>query len=127
MKVLSVAVCGWVRNDLNWDETEPEHGKYDFADYDRLMSELDQFKIRAFFILDYGNSLYDAGAPPRTDAARQAYVRWAVAAAKHFHDRGITWEIYNEPNNSMFWPQQTKAAEYIALALAVSHALRDVV
>ena len=35
------------------------------------MSELDQFKIRALFILDYGNPLYDGGAPPRTDSRSQ--------------------------------------------------------
>ena len=127
MKMIADAGFRWVRMDFKWDLTERERGKYDFAAYDQLMSDLDPFKIRALFILDYGNSLYDAGAPPRTDAARQAYVSWAVAAAKHFQDRGVSWEIYNEPNNSMFWPPKPKAAEYIALALAVGRAFRAAV
>ena len=127
IKLLAEAGFRWVRMDLNWDATERERGQYDFTAYDRLMSELDQFNIRALFILDYGNSIYDAGAPPRTDAARQAYVRWAVAAAKHFQSRGVIWEIYNEPNNSMFWPPKPKAAEYIALALAAGRAFRATV
>lgn len=127
IRLIAEAGFRWVRMDLNWDATERERGQYDFAAYDRLMSELDQFKIRALFILDYGNSIYDAGAPPRTDVARQAYVRWAVAAAKHFQNRGVSWEIYNEPNNSMFWPPKPKATEYIALALAVGRAFRATV
>jgi hypothetical protein len=127
IKLIAEAGFRWVRMDLNWDATERERGQYDFAAYERLMSELDQFNIRALFILDYGNSIYDGGAPPRTDAARQAYVRWAVAAAKHFQNRGVIWEIYNEPNNSMFWPPKPKAAEYIALALALGRAFRATV
>jgi hypothetical protein len=59
------------------------------------------------FILDYGNPLYGDGAP-RTEQARNAFARWAVAAAQHFANRGVMWEVYNEPNNGMFW-QPTNA------------------
>src|SRR6185436_14064587 len=102
-------------------------GRYDFAAYDRLMAGLELHKLRALFILDYGNPLYDNGAPPRTDVSRQAFVRWSVAAAKHFAGRGVIWEIYNEPNHSMFWPPRPNAQEYVALALAVGRAFRDAV
>jgi hypothetical protein len=124
IKLISDAGFRWVRMDFKWDETERELGRYDFAAYDRLMSELDQFNIRALFILDYGNPLYDAGAPPRTDAARQAFTLWAVAAAKHFQNRGVIWELYNEPNIALFWPPKPKADEYISLALSVGRAFR---
>src|SRR5882724_414268 len=123
MKMIADAGFRWVRMDFKWDLTELEHGQYDFAPYDRLMSELDQFNIRALFILDYGHPLF-GGWPPRRDAARQAFTRWAVAAAKHFQGRGIIWEVYNEPNNSVFWPPKPKADEYIALALGVGRAFR---
>ena len=90
--------------DLKWDLTEPARGQYDFAPYDRLMSGLDQHRLRALFILDYTNPLYDGGAPPRTESSRQAFARWAVAAAKHFAGRKVIWETYNEPNHAQFWP-----------------------
>jgi hypothetical protein len=127
IKLIADAGFHWVRMDFKWDATERERGRYDFAVYDRLMSELDQFNIRALFILDYGNPLYDAGAPPRTDAAREAFTLWAVAAAKHFQGRAIIWEIYNEPNNGRFWPPKPRADEYIALALSVGRAFRATV
>jgi polysaccharide biosynthesis protein PslG len=123
IKLIADAGFRWVRMDFVWDVTERERGRYDFAAYDRLMSELDRFNIRALFILDYGHRLY-GGWPPRSEAAQQAFARWAVAAAKHFSNRGVIWEVYNEPNVKLFWPPRPKAEEYIALALGVGRAFR---
>ena len=125
MKMLSEAGFRWVRMDFVWEVTEPEKDKYDFAPYDRLMSAAEPFGIHALFILDYRNHLYDGGAPPRTENTRQAFARWAVAAAKHFAGRGIIWETYNEPNVAQFWPPRPNVNDYVALALAVGRAFRE--
>jgi hypothetical protein len=125
VKMIAAAGFRWVRMDFKWDETEREPGQYDFSDYDRLLSALDESKIHALFILDYGNPLYDKGAPPRTAEARQAFARWAVAAAKHFSNRGVVWEVYNEPNHDQFWPPRPNANEYVELVLAVGRAFRS--
>ena len=125
IKMIADAGFRWVRMDFKWDLTERERGRYDFSEYDRLMKALDEYHIRALFILDYGNPLYDNGNPPRTAAAQQAFARWASAAAKHFSNRGIMWEIYNEPNNSVFWPPGSNVNEYVELALAVGRAFRS--
>jgi len=51
--------------DFGWEATEKKKGEYDFSAYDRLVAALDKFKIRAVFILDYGNPLYaDPGDVP---------------------------------------------------------------
>jgi hypothetical protein len=125
MKMIAAAGFRWVRMDFKWDVTERERGRYDFTEYDRLMKALDEYKIQGLFILDYGNPLYDQGSPPRTAETKQAFARWAVAAAKHFSNRGVLWEIYNEPNISMFWPPRPNAKEYIDLALTVGKAFRS--
>src|SRR5882724_3196732 len=78
--------------------------------------------IRALFILDYGNPLYTEGKSVRTPAARDAFVKWAVAAAKHFAGRGVVWELFNEPNIAIFWPPQPNVDEYKALADEIGHA-----
>jgi len=127
MKMLAAAGVKWVRMDFKWDLTETVKGTYDFTPYDRLMSALTPFALRALFILDYGNPLYEDGGPPRTDASRQAFARWAVAAARHFAGRGIIWETYNEPNNPMFWSPRPKVTEYAALAKVVGRAFREAV
>lgn len=123
--MISDAGFRWIRMDLKWDLTETEKGNYDFSAYDRLMSSLAPFGIRPLFILDYSNPLYDGNAPPRSDAARKAFARWAVAAGKHFANHGALWEIYNEPNHSLFWPPKPKVEDYVALALEVGKAFRQ--
>lgn len=125
IKLIADAGFRLVRMDLKWDVTERERGRYDFTEYDRLMKALDEYRIRALFILDYGNPLYDHGAPPLTEETQQAFAHWAAAAARHFSNRGIIWEIYNEPNNSMFWAPRPNVNEYIKLALAVGRAFRS--
>lgn len=124
LKLLAEAGFRWVRMDLKWDATEKTPGQYDFTDYDHLIAALEPYHLRALFILDYGNPLYDNGAPPRTEASRDAFAKWAVAAATHFKGRGVLWELYNEPNHSLFWPPDPNVEEYIALALAVGRAFR---
>jgi hypothetical protein len=124
IKMIADAGFRWVRMDFKWEVTEKARGVYDFAPYERLMAALDENHLRAYFILDYGNPLYTPDKAVRTEEARQAFARWAVAAAKHFHDRGIIWELFNEPDIEIFWPPQPNVDEYIALALTVSRAWR---
>ncbi len=102
LEMLAAAGFRWVRMDLRWQDTEKSVGIYDFSAYDRLLASLDKFQIRALLILDYGNPLYDHGLPPSTDEDRLAFARWAVAAVTHFKDRGVLWEIWNEPNIQIF-------------------------
>src|ERR1044072_8257256 len=127
LALLAQSGVRWVRMDLKWDQTEKEPGRYDFTAYERLMKALESERLRVLFILDYGNPLYQDGAPPRNEATRQAFARWAVAAAKHFGGRGALWEVYNEPNHSLFWPPKPNVQEYVELALAVGRAFRAAV
>lgn len=127
VKMIADAGFHWVRMDFIWEITERERGRYDFSAYDRLLKELEPVNIRALFILDYGNPLYTNGKSVRTLEARQAFARWAVAAAEHFSGRGVLWEMFNEPNAPLFWPPEPKADEYIALASEVGRAFRAAV
>src|SRR5205823_7504269 len=97
-----------------------------FAAYDRLMASLAPHHIRALFILDYTNPLYDNDQSPHTDEGRAAFAHWAAASARHFRGRGILWEMYNEPNIG-FWRPKPNVDDYTQLALAVGKALRAAV
>ncbi|HWB57907.1 MAG TPA: cellulase family glycosylhydrolase [Chthoniobacteraceae bacterium] len=124
MEMIAAAGFKWVRMDFAWGGTEREKGVYDFSAYDRLVAALDKQKMRAVFILDYGNKLYDSGNSPRTDETRAAFAKWAAAAVKHFSGRGYLWEMWNEPNGG-FWKPKVNVDEYIALTKATAKALRD--
>lgn len=61
----------WIRMDVMWDRIETQHGIYNFDAYDVLVQQLQTHKVRAIFILDYMNALYDNNQSPYTDAGRQ--------------------------------------------------------
>jgi hypothetical protein len=124
MDMLAAGGSRIVRMDFAWGGTEREKGRYDFSAYDRLMMALEPRGIRALFILDYSNKLYDNDLSPCSDEGRAAFARWAAAAAVHFQGRGILWEMYNEPN-IFFWRPKPDVAQYAKLALAVGKALRE--
>ena len=124
IEMIAAAGFKWVRMDFVWAATEKRRGVYDFSEYDRLMTGLERHGLRALFILDYGNPLYTPDKAVRSDEARQAFARWAVAAAQHFGGRGVLWEVFNEPNVELFWPPRPNVDEYIALALAVGRSFR---
>src|SRR3954447_22228839 len=72
MQMLADAGFKWVRMDFTWGGTERKKGEYDFSRYDGLIKSLEPHGIRALFILDYANRLYDDGLPPHTDEGRAA-------------------------------------------------------
>jgi len=123
LEMLAAGGFHWVRMDFSWGGTEKRPGEYDFSAYDRLQASLEAHKLRALFILDYGNRLYEPDSSVATEAGRQAFGRWAAAAAVHFQGQGILWEIWNEPNGS-FWKPKANADDYAALALAAAKAIR---
>jgi len=124
MKLLAASGVRWIRTDFYWQTVETEKGSYDFSPYDRLITTLEQYHLRAILILDYSNKLYDEGHSPHTAEGRAAFAHWAAAAAQHFRGRGILWEIYNEPNIH-FWTPSPKVDDYIALALECARAMHD--
>lgn len=112
----------WVRRDLFWHVVEPKKGEWDWTIYDRLLSDLKPLKIKPVFILCYGNGLYQPDAP-RTPEARAAFCRYVQKAVSRYKDRGIIWELWNEPNNH-HWQPKPDVKEYIQLALEASRAFK---
>lgn len=136
-----IAAAGFkfIRMDFGWSGIEKKKGEYEWSDYEDLVRNLEKRSMRAVFILDYSNPLYEETVtspnpfdqkPQTTVAAPQhpesiaAYARWAAAAAKQFHGRHVIWEIWNEPN-IQFWTPKPDARQYAALALAACRAIRN--
>lgn len=113
----------FVRMDFSWVAIEKKQGEYDFKAYHELVDSLATKGIRALFILDYGNPLYDKDMAPHTDEGRAAFAKFAAAGAAHFKGKGVLWEIWNEPN-IFFWRPQPKVEDYVKLAKVVYPALK---
>jgi hypothetical protein len=97
---------------------------YEFGPYDQLTDALAKRGIRALYILDYSNKLYESDQSVRTEEGRRAFARFAAAAARRYRAHGILWELWNEPNIS-FWKPQPNVNDYMALAKAVFPAIRE--
>jgi hypothetical protein len=129
----------FIRMDFGWAGIEHQRGEYDFSAYDELTSNLERRGLRALYILDYSNPLYEdeqltknpiTGREERNTASPQhpesvaAFARWATASAKHFQGRRVIWEIWNEPN-IFFWRPKPDVTEYNVLASATAEAIRE--
>jgi beta-xylosidase len=139
LDLIAAAGFKFIRMDFHWSGIEREKGAYDWSAYDELTANLEKRGLRALYILDYSNPLYEpavtsphpiTGQPHQTTGSPQhpesiaAFAKWAAAAARHFAGRKIIWEIWNEPNGH-FWAPQPDAQQYAALALATARAVRE--
>lgn len=111
----------WIRFDVKWSDVQ-WHGRtsWDWRKYDPLV---DAARARGFMVL--ANLAYSpswarpAGTSdkfgPDTADRRAAYSTFVAQAVTHFAGRVSNWEIWNEPNGSMFWQPRPSAADYTAL------------
>ena len=126
----------WGRFDLIWwSLCELTQGEYEFIspDYpgyqnwnvDLAISKMKARHIEPFPILCYGNSLYDGGQGPYTAAGRTAFGNYCYAAVDRYKDSVTYWEIWNEPNQSLFWGATPNAAHYAELAKVAAQRIRE--
>jgi polysaccharide biosynthesis protein PslG len=125
LDLIAAAGFKFIRMDFVWSSIERKKGEYDWAGYDELLRNLDQRGIRAMFIFDYSNGLYEQdNASPQHPESVAAFAAWAGAAAKRYRGRRVLWEIWNEPNIS-FWKPKPDVEQYLALASATCKAVRE--
>jgi len=119
------------RTDLKWAQVEQVHEVYDWTLYDTLITALEARGIRPYFILDYNNTIAPYSASTEltgiaTEAQLAGFVAFAVAAVNRYKDKGIIWEIWNEPNLDVFWAPTNDVDAYCDLVKTVVPAIRTV-
>lgn len=127
---------GAARTGIVWSNIEKVKGVYDFSKADRMIDALTTHGVRPLWVLAFDNPLYNPpgtaskrkkgmhGAPVNAEG-REAYARFAAAAAKHYAGRGVIWEIWNEPNYDRFWYPAPDPDEYAQLAVPTARAIRE--
>ncbi|HBH82429.1 MAG: hypothetical protein A2X05_06730 [Bacteroidetes bacterium GWE2_41_25] len=141
LDMIAKAGFKFIRMDFAWQNTERAKGVYDWSAYEELTANLTKRGIRALYILDYSNALYEdqveskdpiSGkiqkgiAAPRKPESVEAFAKWASEAVKHFRGSNIIWEIWNEPN-IFFWRPAPDVENYNKLALATCKAIKSAV
>ena len=90
----------YVRDEWGWDAIEKTKGVYEmYPAGQHKLDALNAAGIKVIFILDYGNKLYDNPLDP------DAFAKFAAWAAKTYKGKVAAWEIWNEPDNFMFYKQ----------------------
>ena len=78
--------------------------------------------IQLTFIMDYGNTLY--GTDPTTTTWLNGFTNYAKAATTHYKGDGNIWEIWNEPNGSLWQSGSSNPTQYMNLVKQVVPAIR---
>ena len=115
-----------VRLQTGWQKTETTEGVYDFQWLDDAVNDLQANGIDPFLSLSYGNQIYcddlsrypnihNGGVghiPVETERERTGWQNYVRALVEHFKDRIRYFEIWNEPDVSVFcqckelsWPE----------------------
>ena len=114
-----------VRLQTGWQKTEKTKGVYDFSWLDAVVDRLLGAGVTPFLSLSYGNRLYcgdernypnigngGVGHIPVVSAEeREGWQRYVRATVEHFKDRIDHYEVWNEPDVSVFcqvnmpWPE----------------------
>jgi polysaccharide biosynthesis protein PslG len=130
---------GSVRLALYWGEVEPRRGAWDFAAMDEQIAAAARHGIRVMPYL-YGTAPWLSADPtrPPTSSRQQAqwirFVRRAVgrygAGGEFWRGRANRlsvrhWQVWNEPNFSLFWSPRPDPRRYVGLLAASARAIRS--
>ncbi|MEM9650872.1 MAG: beta-galactosidase [Actinomycetota bacterium] len=96
----------WIRLDVDWSLVESEPGRYDWASHDRVIGAARDRGLEVLAMLAYTPTW--ARPPDTTDKHPPlddgAFHRFAAAAVDRYRPLGVhTWQVWNEPNSSLFW------------------------
>lgn len=123
---------GWVRADLAWSSVRPdENAPYRWDAFDRLVDAAYTRDIHVLPILTYtpawarmDTCAWTSKCPPKDPRAFAVFVRDAI---ERYAPRGVVaWEVWNEPNISLFWASGADPERYAALLREAYTAVHDV-
>jgi hypothetical protein len=136
-----------IRLDIVWAESERADGTFDFSRFDKEIELIRKGGLRVIGLLGYGHPRYSrvggavesgpmpGGLPPFGIGGAEMFppedpapfARFARAAALHYGDEVVAWEVWNEENLGWrFWMPREDPAAYARLLCAASAALRAV-
>ena len=120
----------WLRTDVDWWLTQPSGPTaFDWGPVDRVINAARARGLRVIGMIGYTppwarppSTGTDDKYPPTNPAD---YANFARAVALRYGPLGVKhWEIWNEPNISMFWKPKPDPARYAALLKAAYAAVK---
>jgi len=123
LQLIEDAGIQFVKLDFKWDFLEPDAGQYDFYNYDRLVQLVRERGLGIFAVVSFsprwassgsGDSwrdwVFDAPKNPRH------YGRFFSALVDRYGDYIKVWEVWQEPNCSLYF-RSADPEQYIAVLM----------
>src|SRR5207247_681635 len=116
----------WVRADFFWPAIEYQRGQFAWGATDTFVRAAVARGLRVLAMPDYTPAWARSGPtdkyPPNDPNDYAAFVQ---AAAQRYAPMGVhAWEIWNEPNNAMFWAPRADPGAYTALLELAGSAIK---
>ena len=114
--------ANFVRFDFDWADIEPRDDEFVFSKYDQIINKLQSQNIKVLGILDYGNSWSNPTSGDTEEINR--FADYVYNTVKHFKADVKTWQVWNEPNNEVFW-LGPNASNYVKLLKSAYGAVKQ--
>lgn len=121
LTMMEQAGVGFVRMTFEWNDIEPEPGKFEFEKYDHLVEALARHRLRVLGILAFNApwaESWNAAPDPKQFAA------YAANVVGRYKSRIKYWEIWNEPDLAQYWVPQDNMVAYAQLLKTVYPVLK---
>ncbi|MCC6445870.1 MAG: beta-galactosidase [Armatimonadetes bacterium] len=119
----------WSREEFSWSNIQPEKGKWVWDRYDQALETAARYGISLFGLLDY-SSAWASTAPPEAKSRWNhmpdlaAWSEYVFKIVSRYKGKIKHWEIWNEPNISVFWQPAPNVEDYTKLLKAGYEAVK---
>lgn len=126
------AGVGWAREDIHWWRIQPRPDTWDWSYTDAALGALLARRISILGVLGHPPGW---GTPSPADSFSgvsfyapdpDRFVDFATAVVRRYSRYVRTWEIWNEPDNPLFWKPAPDPTAYAALLVRTSAAIRAI-
>jgi polysaccharide biosynthesis protein PslG len=123
---------GWVREDVQWHRVEEQPGRWDWSWHDRVF---DAHRRNGVKIIGVIGPAVGWATPEPNDGSREVsffppdpdrYAAFAREVALRYKGRVQAWEIWNEPENAIYWRPAPDPAAYARMLIKASAAIKSV-
>lgn len=130
--VVAETATQWAREDIHWYRVQRTPNAYDWQFYDDTFNALTQRQISILGVLGHppGWATLDQQDNPYNnsfsapDTAR--FAAWAAQTVSRYRHQIRYWQIWNEPDNVLFWRPSPNPVAYAQLVIATSRAIKQV-
>jgi polysaccharide biosynthesis protein PslG len=116
----------WVRADFYWGSIELRRGQFSWSATDTFVRAAQARGLRVLAMPDYTPSWARSGPSDKYPPTNPSdYAAFVGALTQRYAPMGVhTWEIWNEPNNAMFWAPRADPVAYTRMLQLANAAIK---